>query len=78
MVPYGNFATHATHGVSEETVTSLPLATISTSRLKRVDLAFYSTIKIDKNNQKREKGILVEMITPLGLYTVSVNFQRNV
>ena len=52
MVPYGDFATDATHGVTEET--PLPLPT-STSRLKLVDLAYHSTIKIDKNNKKRKR-----------------------
>jgi hypothetical protein len=42
VVPYGDFATQATHDVTEETL--LPLPT-STSRLKIVDLAFFFDIK---------------------------------
>ena len=52
MIPYCDFATHAT----EEGETPLPLPTISsTSRLKLVNLTSYSTIEIDKNNKKRKR-----------------------
>jgi hypothetical protein len=52
VVPYGDFATHTTHGEIEET--PLPLPT-STSRLKPVDFVSRPTIEIDKNNKKRKR-----------------------